>query len=289
MRYQGPIFRPPSEAHSYILQVVYGCSWNRCTFCTMYPGIQFRVRPFEDILEDIAAARREMGSLRRVFLADGDAMVLGERRLMAILDALNTTFPDLERVGIYTDAKGILRKSDETLRRLVDAKLGIVYMGLESGSERVLRRLRKEASAAEMTQAMQRARAAGLQTSVIALIGAGGRELSDEHADHTARAVTAMSPDYFSLLTLMILDGTELGRQLRAGEYQPLEPLETLQEMRRILQNLELGEPCVFRTNHASTYLPLSGTLPGDKDELLGRLDWALEKGVLRPEWMRAL
>ncbi len=289
MRYQGPVFRPPSEAHSYILQVVYGCSWNRCTFCHMYPGVPFRLRPLDEILEDIAAARRELGPIRRVFLGDGDAMVLGERRLMAILDALNETFPELERVGIYADAKGILRKSDETLRRLVAAKLGIVYIGLESGSERVLRRLRKEATAAQMTEAMQRAHGAGLQTSVIALIGAGGRELSTEHADETARVVTEMAPDYFSLLTLMVLPGTELHRQQASGEYQPLEPVETLEEMRRILAGLDLPRPCGFRTNHASTYLPLSGTLPADKAALLQRLDWALEKGVLRPEWMRAL
>lgn len=289
MRYQGPVFRPPSEAHSYILQVVYGCSWNRCTFCHMYPGVPFRLRPLDEILEDITAARRELGPIRRVFLGDGDAMVLGERRLMAILDALNETFPELERVGIYADAKGILRKSDETLRRLVAARLGIVYIGLESGSERVLRRLRKEATAAQMTEAMQRARGAGLQTSVIALIGAGGRDLSAEHADETARVVTEMAPDYFSLLTLMVLPGTELHRQQASGEYQPLEPVETLEEMRRILAGLDLPRPCVFRTNHASTYLPLSGTLPADKAALLQRLDWALEKGVLRPEWMRAL
>jgi radical SAM superfamily enzyme YgiQ (UPF0313 family) len=289
MRYKGPVFRPPSEATSYILQVVYGCSWNKCTFCYMYPGVKFHLRPMDEVRADIIDAAQVMPTQRRVFLADGDAMVLGERRLLEILELLHEHFPKLERVGIYTDAKGILRKSDATLKRLREAGIGIVYMGLESGSERVLRRLHKEASAVEMTQAIQRARGAGLASSVIALIGAGGRELSDEHADDTAAVVSAMAPDYFSLLTLMILDGTPMSAQLADGTYEPLTPIGTLEEMRRIVRGLELDEPCVFRTNHASTYLPLSGTLPLDKPRLLERLDWAIENKVLRPEAFRAL
>ena len=289
MRYKGPVFRPPSEATSYILQVVYGCSWNRCTFCYMYPEVKFQLRPMDEVRADIADAARVMPDQRRVFLADGDAMVLGERRLLEILEALHESFPRLERVGIYTDAKGVLRKSDATLQRLRDAGIGIVYMGLESGSERVLRRLRKEASAVEMTEAIQRARGAGIASSVIALIGAGGRELSGEHADDTAAVVSAMAPDYFSLLTLMILEGTPMSKELDEGSYEPLTPIGTLEEMRRILRGLEMDRPCVFRTNHASTYLPLSGTLPGDKARMLERLDWAIDNKVLRPEAFRAL
>ncbi len=289
MRYKGPVFRPPSEATSYILQVVYGCSWNKCTFCYMYPGVKFHLRSMDEVRADIIDAAQVMPTQRRVFLADGDAMVLGERRLLEILELLHEHFPKLERVGIYTDAKGILRKSDATLRRLRDAGIGIVYMGLESGSERVLRRLHKEASAAEMTEAIQRARGAGLATSVIALIGAGGQELSDEHAQDTAAVVTAMSPDYFSLLTLMILDGTPMSAELADGTYEPLTPIGTLEEMRSIVRGLDLDGPCVFRTNHASTYLPLSGTLPQDKPRLLERLDWAIDNKVLRPEAFRAL
>jgi len=289
MRYVGPVFRPPSEATSYILQVVYGCSWNKCTFCYMYPGVRFRLRPMDEVLEDIEDAARVMPDQSRVFLADGDAMVLGERRLLQILEALHKHFPRLRRVGIYTDAKGILRKSDESLRRLRDAGIGIVYLGLESGSEQVLRRLRKEATAEEMTEAMVRAKAAGIRTSVIALIGAGGAELSEEHADATAQVMSAMAPNYFSLLTLMVLKGTPMAQELDAGDYVPLEPLDTLREMRRILQGIEVTDPVVFRTNHASTYLPLSGKLPRDKDALLERLDWAIDNEVLRPEAFRAL
>jgi radical SAM superfamily enzyme YgiQ (UPF0313 family) len=255
----------------------------------MYPGVPFRLRPLDEVLQDIAEAARVMPDCRRVFLGDGDAMVLGERRLMTILEALDVAFPELERVGIYTDAKGILRKSDQTLRRLFEARLGIVYIGLESGSDRVLRRLHKEADSAQMTEAMLRAQAVGFQTSVIALIGAGGAELSVEHAAETAAVVSAMSPDYFSLLTLMVLDGTPLAAELRDGRYKPLEPLDTLREMRAILGGLEVRRPCILRTNHASTYLPLSGTLPRDKPQLLERLDWAIDHEILRPEAFRAL
>jgi radical SAM superfamily enzyme YgiQ (UPF0313 family) len=289
MRYRGPIFRPPSEADSYILQIAYGCSWNKCTFCHMYPGIPFRVRPIDEVLEDIAEAGRSIPHVRRVFLADGDAMVLGPRLLLRILAALREHLPNLERVGIYTDAKGVLRKGDETLRELAAAGLGIVYLGLESGSDEVLSRLRKEATAGEMTEAMQRCSAAGLRTSVIALIGAGGQELTESHADETARVVSEMGPDYFSLLTLMILDGSPLATDREQGRYTSLEPLQTLREMRRILAGIETAGPMVFRTNHASTYLPLSGTLPGDKAAMLAKLDWAIDNKVLRPEYFRAL
>ncbi len=289
MRYRGPIFRPPSEADSYILQIAYGCSWNRCTFCHMYPGIPFRVRPLDEVLEDIEEAGRSIPQIRRVFLADGDAMVLGPRLLLRVLGALYEHLPNLERVGIYTDAKGVLRKSDDTLAELAAAGLGIVYLGLESGSDEVLGRLRKEATAGEMTEAMQRCRTAGLKTSVIALIGAGGQELTDLHADETARVISAMGADYFSLLTLMILDGSPLAEERDTGRYVSLEPLQTLREMRRILAGIETDGPMVFRTNHASTYLPLSGTLPADKDAMLAKLDWAIDNKVLRPEYFRAL
>ena len=289
MRYRGPIFRPPSEADSYILQIAYGCSWNRCTFCHMYPGIPFRVRPLDEVLEDIEEAGRSIPQIRRVFLADGDAMVLGPRLLLRVLGALYEHLPNLERVGSYTDAKGVLRKSDDTLAELAAAGLGIVYLGLESGSDEVLGRLRKEATAGEMTEAMQRCRTAGLKTSVIALIGAGGQELTDLHADETARVISAMGADYFSLLTLMILDGSPLAEERDTGRYVSLEPLQTLREMRRILAGIETDGPMVFRTNHASTYLPLSGTLPADKDAMLAKLDWAIDNKVLRPEYFRAL
>jgi len=291
MRYYGNVVRPPSEAWSYILQITYGCSHNRCTFCSTYLDKPFQVRPAQEVLEDIAMARSIIPHTRRVFLADGNALVLSNRQLVPILDALNEAFPNLERVSIYANAQDILRKSEEELATLRRKKLSLIYMGLESGDEEVLRRVRKGATAAEMIEAVRKAQAAGFQMSVIGILGLGERERSREHAIATGQAVSAMDPAYFSLLTLMVVPGTELHRQYRAGEFVLIEPLEMLAEMRVMIEHMEGLTHCVFRTNHASNYLPLAGTLPQDKEKLLATLDWALGQGeaVLRPEYLRAL
>jgi radical SAM superfamily enzyme YgiQ (UPF0313 family) len=291
MRYYGTVIRPPSEAESYILQVTYGCSHNRCTFCGTYPDKPFQVRPIEEVLEDLAAAGRRIPDTRRVFLADGNAMVLSTERLVAILDALAAAFPLLRRVGIYANARDILDKSDADLAALHDRKLEIIYIGLESGSDEVLRRVGKEATAAQMIEAVRKARKAGIRVSVIGLLGLGGTELSAEHAEATGRVVSAMDPEYFSLLTLMLVPGTELHRQWRADAFQLPEPAELLGELRLTLSHLNGLSRCVFRTNHASNYLPLAGTLSRDQARLLTVIDEAQRRGpsVLRPEAWRAL
>ena len=291
MRYHGTVIRPPSEARSYILQITYGCSHNRCTFCGTYQNKPFQIRPVEEVLEDIELAGQVMPRTRRVFLADGDALVLSTRRLVLILDALTTAFPRLERVGIYANARDLLRKSEADLELLRQKKLGIVYVGLESGSDEILRRVRKGATAAEMVEAVRKARAAGLCASVIGILGIGGSELSSEHAEATGRVVSGMDPEYFSMLSLMLVPGTELYRQWEAGEFQLIGPEAMLAELRQVIAHLETLSCCVFRTNHASNYLPLAGTLPQDKARLLATLDEALTLGrsVLRPEAWRAL
>jgi radical SAM superfamily enzyme YgiQ (UPF0313 family) len=291
MRYHGTVVRPPSEARSYILQVTYGCSHNRCTFCGTYLDKPFQVRPAEEVLEDITLAGQLMPHTRRVFLADGDAMVLSTRRLVPILDALVSAFPHLERVGIYANARDLLNKSEDDLALLRRKGLGIVYLGLESGSDEILRRIRKGATASEMVQAVRKARAAGMRASVIAILGIAGPELSSAHAEETGRVVSEMDPDYFSLLTLMLVPGTELHRQWQAGEFQLMTPEAMLAELRQVIGHLDGLSHCVFRTNHASNYLPLAGTLPQDKARLLATLDEALARGraALRPEAWRAL
>ncbi len=291
MRYYGNVVRPPSEAWSYILQITYGCSHNKCTFCSTYLGKPFRARPLAEVLEDIEMARSYIPHTRRVFLADGNALVLNTQRLVPILDALNEAFPNLERVGIYANAQDILRKSEEELTALYRKKLGIIYMGLESGDDEILRRVKKGATAAEMIEAVRKAQTVGFKMSVIGILGLGERQRSREHAVATGRAVSAMDPAYFSLLTLMVVPGTELHRQWKAGRFVLLEPLEMLEEMRVMIQHMEGLTNCVFRTNHASNYLPLAGTLPQDKERLLATLDRALAQGesVLRPEYLRAL
>jgi len=291
MRYYGNVVRPPSEAWSYILQITYGCSHNRCTFCSTYLDKPFQVRPAQEVLEDIEMARSYIPHTRRVFLADGNALVLSNRQLVPILDALGKAFPNLERVSIYANAQDILRKSEEELATLYRKKLDIVYIGLESGDEEILRRVKKGATAAEMIEAVRKAQAIGLKASVIGILGLGERQHSREHAIATGQVVSAMAPASFSLLTLMVVPGTELYRQYQAGEFMLIEPLEMLAEMRVMIQHMEGLTHCVFRTNHASNYLPLAGTLPQDKERLLATLDRALSQGesVLRPEYLRAL
>jgi radical SAM superfamily enzyme YgiQ (UPF0313 family) len=307
MRYYGNVVRPPSEAWSYILQITYGCSHNKCTFCSTYLDKPFRARPVEEVLEDIEMARSYAPHTRRVFLADGNALVLSTQRLVTILDALDKAFPNLERVSIYANAQDILRKSEQELATLYRKKLGMIYMGLESGDEEILRRVKKGATAAEMIEAVKKAQAIGpstalrrgsgqgsgrgLKMSVIGILGLGEREFSEKHAIATGQVVSAMDPAYFSLLTLMVVPGTELYRKYQAGEFVLIEPLEMLAEMRVMIQHMEGLTHCVFRTNHASNYLPLAGTLPQDKERLLATLDHALAQGesVLRPEYLRAL
>lgn len=285
------VIRPPSEADSYILQVTYGCSHNRCTFCGTYRDKPFRARPIEEVLEDIALAQAEIPDTRRVFLADGNALVLSTERLVTILDGLASAFPRLRRIGIYANARDILGKTDAELAALQQRKLEIVYLGLESGSDEVLRRVQKGITAAEMVEAVQKVRRAGIRASVIALLGLGGKELSAEHAAQTARVVSAMDPEYLSMLTLMLIPGTELHRQWQSGTFELPEPLDLLGELHQVIAGTECLSRCIFRTNHASNYLPLAGTLSRDQARLLSALDEAIGRGryALRPEAWRAL
>ncbi len=268
-----------------------GCSHNRCTFCGTYQDKPFRIRPAEEVLEDIRLAQSRMPETRRVFLADGNALVLSTPRLLAILDALASGFPHLRRVGIYANARDILRKSEADLVSLRQRKLEIVYLGLESGSDEVLRRVCKGITAAEMVEAVGRAKRAGMRVSVIAILDLGGPELSHEHAAETGRVVSAMDPDCLSLLTLMLIPGSGLFRQCRTGDFVLLQPADMLRELREVLANTRGLSRCIFRTNHASNYLPLAGTLSRDTPGLLAAIDEALARGrsALRPEAWRGL
>jgi len=291
MRYHGTVIRPPSEAASYILQATYGCSHNRCTFCGTYADKPFRVRAEEEVLEDVAMAAELLPDTRRVFLADGNALVLSTRRLATILDALAAAFPLLRRVGIYANARDLLHKSEDELALLCGKKLEIVYLGLESGSDEVLRRVEKGITAAEMVEAARKAKRAGMKVSVIALLGLGGTELSEGHAEQTGRVVSAMDPQYLSMLTLMLVPGTELNRQHQSGTFRLPQPEALLAELRRVIVHSGGLSRCIFRTNHASNYLPLAGTLSRDKERLLETIDRALAAGrsALKPERWRAL
>jgi len=291
MRYYGTVVRPPSEADSYILQITYGCSHNECAFCGTYLDKPFQVRPVAEVLEDIKLTREIIPDTMRVFLADGNALVLSTRRLVPILDALSSAFPNLRRVGAYANSRDLLDKSHEELTLLREKRLQIVYLGLESGSDEVLRRVNKGATSVEMVEAVHHAKAAGIRVSVIGILGMGGAELSTEHAEATGRVVSAMDPPYLSLLTLMLVPGTPLHRQWQEGKFELPEPEDMLAELRQIISHTNGLSRCLFRTNHASNYVPLAGTLSRDKESLLETLDAALARGktALRPEAWRGL
>ena len=291
MRYHGMVIRPPSEADSYILQVTYGCSHNSCTFCGTYRGKPFRIRPMEEVLEDIALAQERLPETQRVFLADGNSLVLDTEQLVTILDALASAFPRLRRIRDLRQRRDILGKTNADLATLRQRNMHIVYLGLESGSDEVLRRVNKGITAGEMVEAVRKLKRAGIRASIIALLGLGGTDLSVEHAEETGRVVGVMDPEYLSMLTLMLVPGTELHRDWQAGDFRLPEPAGLLQELRQVVANLDGLSRCVFRTNHASNYLPLAGTLSRDKSRLLTAIDEALCRGrcALRPEAWRAL
>ncbi len=287
--HEGILIRPPSERNSFLLQVTHGCSHNKCTFCLTYKFIKFQKRPIRKIAEDIKLAAKWNPSIRRVFLCDGNSMCLSTEELVRILDTLIAHFPKLERVGTYANANDILSKSNEELALLFKKKLKIAYLGLESGNDLILERMRKGTTSEEMVQAVIKAQECGIDMSVIVLLGLGGKEMSKEHALDTADAVSRMNPRYLSALTLMLLVGTPLYREYLAGNFELMDPVSILDELQVMISNIEVAN-CLFRTNHASNYLPIGGTLSKDKEKLLKLIEVAKEhQELLRPESHRAL
>lgn len=268
---EGPVFRPPSEANSFILRVAVGCSHNRCTYCNMYRDVRFRVRALPEIEAQIERAARYRMQVRRVFLADGNALVLPFELLLTVLMRLRETFPRLQRVASYAGPKDLLRKTPEELVALQKAGLKLLYYGMESGDDEVLQFVNKGVNGAEAILAGQKAVAAGLKLSIMVILGLGGRHWTIQHAKHTAEAVNAISPQMLSALTLMLYRGSELLEEYEAGRFVPLSPSELMGEMSRLLQGIELPKEhhCLFRSNHISNYISFSGALPGDKARLI--------------------
>ena len=292
IRYEGTLYRPPSEANSLILQATIGCSYNECSFCGMYRDRRFRVRPLDELLEEIAWVQAQPGSeaVRKVFLADGDALVAKARHLHDILDALSNAFPNLRRVSCYASPQSLQVRSVEEMTALRVAGLTLYYLGIESGHDAVLKRLVKGVDAAEMIRVAGKASEAGVALSTMILLGAGGRALSPEHARESARVVNAIQPRFVSTLVMTPVEDTPLWEEDRRGEVDHLEPIELAAELRAFVADLEL-RASVFRSNHASNYLALSGTLPKDKQTLIDSLDDVLahpENAPFVPDWLRA-
>ncbi len=289
MRYVGRIFRPPSEADALIVQATIGCSWNHCTYCDMYRDKSFAVRPLADTLEDIDRAAEAVGDdVEKLFVADGDAFVMDTRDWLAILERARRVFPRLRRVSCYAMARNVLAKSDDELRQLADAGLSLLYVGPESGDDATLKRIAKGDDFAAHVQAAERAHAAGMKLSVIALLGIAS-ERSDEHARKTAELVTRMDPAYFSALTVTVVPGTPLDRLAKRGRFE-VPPVPNLLAELRTMVALAAPTDAVFRTNHASNYLPLGGHLPRDRDRIVAVIGAALDGRIpLRSEAMRGL
>ena len=290
MKYEGIIIRPPSEAESLILQITVGCSHNRCTFCPTYKAKRFRIKTFEEIKEDIDEAAQCGWAIERVFLADGDALIVPQPRLMEIMAYLKEKLPRLRRVGIYANAKGILKKTQDELRELKEAGLGIIYLGVESGDQVVLERVKKGTTYEKLLQAGRMVKEAGIKLSVTVLLGIGGRERSKEHAVATGRILTEMDPNYVGALSVMIVPGTPLYEEQAQGRFVLPAPFEMIEELRTMLAQTDMHG--LFFSNHASNYLPLKVRMPKDKGEALRLIDEVLAKrdpALLRPDYVRAL
>ena len=290
MRYEGTVYRPPSEADSYLLQATIGCSWNHCTYCATYRDKQFRVRPLAETLEDIALAGHSFGArVRKVFVMDGDALAMELEVWEPVLQSLSATFPNLRRVSCYATAMNLLAKPQEELQRLRDLGLKLLYIGPESGDDITLKSIAKGATSADHVEAATKAHRAGLKQSLIFLLGAGGAERSVEHATASARLATAMDPQFLSTLTLMLIPSTPIHRLAESQRFQIPSVEGLLRELRVIAAEAKPTD-AIFRSNHASNYLPIGGRLPRDREAILQQIDAALSGDVpFRAEWSRGL
>ncbi|WP_295865184.1 radical SAM protein [uncultured Oscillibacter sp.] len=276
LHYSGAVYRPPSEAHSLIIQVTVGCSHNKCAFCNMYKAKQFAITPEEQVLSDLRWAREQYAHVERFFLADGDALILPTERLLGILRTIRELFPECRRISTYASPKSILKKMPEELAALRAAGLEFAYLGLESGNDALLKKINKGVTAAQQIEAGQKLKSAGFTLSVTAINGlAGSNGDWQAHAKDTAAALNAMRPDFIALLTLRIYTGTPMAEWIERGELVMPTPMELIRESKLFLEHIDCPG-AVFRSNHASNYLALAGTLNEDRARLIRQCEDAL-------------
>jgi radical SAM superfamily enzyme YgiQ (UPF0313 family) len=290
MRYIGDIYRPPSEAYSLLLQVTVGCSHNKCEFCSMYKRKKFRLRPMEDVLEDLEWARAHYRRIGRIFLCDGDALCLSNNKLLTVLDKIRELFPEIERVTSYGRATDALRKTDEELQELREHGLTMIYLGAESGSEKVLEMMNKGETRQQIIDGVQKLERNGIRTSVTFISGLGGPELMEEHAVESGKMIAEMNASYVSFLTLMLEYPAPLLEKYQSGEFKLLTAEEVLKEAAIMLDYARPEKPCVFRSNHASNYVSLKGDLPRDNDRMIAALNRAMaDTELIKDERFRRL
>lgn len=287
MRYEGAVYRPPSEARSLIIQLTIGCARNTCKFCAMYKDKSFRVRDLEEVIEDLKEAKDYYGdNVRRIFFADGDALIVKTKDLLYILDETKKIFPSVQRISVYGAPKDILGKSLEELITLRENGLDMVYLGIESGDDDVLSYVEKGATQAEMIEAGKKVREAGMILSATLISGLGGIKHLENHAINSAKVISEIKPEYVGFLTLMLEPGTPMYDEVNNGNIKLLTPLEVVREMEMFITNVD-SEGTVFRSNHASNYIPLSGNLNADKPRLLAEIKKASEMNNFKPESYR--
>jgi radical SAM superfamily enzyme YgiQ (UPF0313 family) len=291
INYYEPLFRPPSEAYSLILQPTIGCSWNRCAFCEMYTTKKFSVRDISEVKQEIRAMAEYKDHIRKVFLADGNAMVLPSDYLLDLLNELNESFPRLSRISAYALPKDLLGKTQNELVTIHEAGLKLIYVGIESGDDEILKMVNKGETYETTVQALLKAKGAGIKSSVMILTGLGGKKYSHQHATNSSRVVNATQPEYLSTLVLSYPHGLEHFQKRFKGDFEPCEIRDLLKELKIFIENTELDQT-VFRSDHASNYLILKGTLRRDKERMLDEIDAAMnnpDNAGLRPEWLRGL
>ncbi len=286
--YEQPIYRPPSEAYSLILQLTSGCSYNKCTFCAMYKDKQFHVKSFEEMERHIAWAKKLDSDPERIFLADGNFMCISTGKILMVLEMVKSRFPSVKKISSYAGPLDLLGKSDSDLALIKAAGLDLIYLGVESGSDEVLKAVNKGVTAEEMITAGRKAKNAGFTLSCMIISGLGGQRLFEDHAIQSGKVISAINPDYFALLTLMITEDAPLADQLRKGSFELLTPDEIMLELKLMLENTNL-ENCVFRANHASNYLNLKGVLNRDRESFLKTIDSAISSKSFKPESWRGL
>ena len=290
MRYEGDIYRPPSEAYSLLVQVTIGCTHNKCTFCKMFKDKKFRIRKLDEVLEDLAWARKRYRRVERIVLCDGDALALSNNRLMPILEYISENFPECERVTIYGRATDVLKKTDEEMRQLYEAGMTMVYIGAESGSDKVLKDICKGETRQELIDSVKKIEACGMQASVTFISGLAGKAGWEDHAIQTGTMISEMEPSYVGLLTLMVEPTVPMYKDIESGKLQLLSAEEVMAETLLMLKHTNVSKKCVLRSNHASNYVSLRGDLPNDKEKMMALLRKAMENhDMFKDERFRAL
>lgn len=291
VKYDEPLFRPPSEAGSLILQITLGCTWNKCAFCEMYSSKKFSIKKDEDIIAEIDAVARIQPDIRKIFLADGNPVVLSTNKMMTVLNAINKVFPKVRRVSTYANPKDILSKSPEELKELKNAGLKLIYVGIETGDDELLKMVNKDETFSSTIEGLLKAKEAGIKLSVMILNGLGGLKYSKQHAINSAKILNNVQPEYASVLVLSFPFGLDHYIKRFKGDYIPMNITELLKEMELFISDTEL-QSTIFRSNHASNYLVLSGILPQAKNQFLEQIRHAIQNpdtANLREEWQRGL